>query len=37
VAQQFEAIFLRQLLGSMEKSGGLGGFLDALERACSNR
>ena len=25
VAQQFEAIFLRQLLGSMEKSGGLGG------------
>jgi flagellar protein FlgJ len=25
VAQQFEAIFMRQLLGSMEKSGGLGG------------
>ena len=25
VAQQFEAIFLRQLLGGMEKSGGLGG------------
>jgi flagellar protein FlgJ len=25
VAQQFEAIFMRQLLGSMEKSGSLGG------------
>jgi flagellar protein FlgJ len=25
VAQQFEAIFLRQLLGTLEKTGGLGG------------
>jgi flagellar protein FlgJ len=25
VAQQFEAIFMRQLLGSLEQSGGLGG------------
>jgi flagellar protein FlgJ len=25
VAQQFEAIFLRQLMGTLEKSGGLGG------------
>jgi peptidoglycan hydrolase FlgJ len=24
-AQQFEAIFLRQLLGALEKTGGLGG------------
>jgi len=28
-AQEFEAIFLRQLLGSMEKSGGLGGSSSA--------
>ena len=25
VAQQFEAIFLRQLMGTLEKSGGFGG------------
>jgi peptidoglycan hydrolase FlgJ len=25
VAQQFEAIFLRQMLGALEKTGGLGG------------
>ena len=25
VAQQFEAIFLRQLMGSLEKTGGFGG------------
>ena len=27
-AQQFEAIFLRQLLGSLEKAGGFGGSSD---------
>lgn len=29
VAQQFEAIFLRQLLGSLEKAGGFGGKGDS--------
>ena len=29
VAQQFEAIFLRKLLGGMEKSGGIGGSSSA--------
>jgi flagellar protein FlgJ len=28
VAQEFEAIFMRQLLGSMEKSGGIAGGSD---------
>jgi flagellar protein FlgJ len=28
-AQQFEAIFLRQLLGSLEKAGGFGGSSDS--------
>ncbi len=28
-AQQFEAIFLRQLLGSLEKAGGFGGDKDS--------
>lgn len=28
-AQQFEAIFLRQLLGSLEKAGGFGGASDS--------